>query len=321
MKSTLFSTMLLLALITTTGISQEKQPLHPVEITASQTPEASLVGTETLRTHTDNRYGFQLQYPDDWTVKEAITEGTVFKAVKKFADGQYLMFTVNAQLLDRSDYTIDDISGFIENVSGGENGTVLDSSREQIGDVSCIRLLLDARRPSIHPRIEYATNVIRNRYLYTVNVSCSKSLYQQHAQQIKQLGDSFTFTALSSDGSSVSTAYKELLQKPRESWSMPFLIGFVQVFFLVLATSVLVGIGKCISAKSTENGKISEGRGTPNKTHNRFGNDPLQEDKSFSARADMPEPSFYDCSYCTAGGVIPDEDGKCTNCGHTLEKE
>jgi len=30
---------------------------------------------------------------------------------------------------------------------------------------------------------------------------------------------------------------------------------------------------------------------------------------------------FYDCPDCGAGGIIPDEDGKCTNCGFPLKKE
>lgn len=241
------------------GGKRDKQPLHRVEIIASQNPETSQLSTKTLRTLTDDRYGFHLRYPDDWTVKEAITETTVFKAVKKFADGQYLMCTVNVQLLDRSDYTIDDISGFIRNVYGGDNVTVLDSGRAHVGDVSCIRLLLDTRRPLIQPRIEYSTNVIRNRYLYTVTVSCDKPLYQQHAQQIEQLGDSFTFTASPSAGSSVSTrgqtygmanyrfVDEELQQKRKD---MSFLRALGKVFLLVLATSAIVGIGKCILAKS-----------------------------------------------------------------------
>ncbi len=30
---------------------------------------------------------------------------------------------------------------------------------------------------------------------------------------------------------------------------------------------------------------------------------------------------FYDCPDCGAGGVIPNEEGKCTNCGYALERE
>lgn len=37
--------------------------------------------------------------------------------------------------------------------------------------------------------------------------------------------------------------------------------------------------------------------------------------------ADTSESLFSYCPGCGAGGIIPDEDGKCTNCGYNLENE
>ncbi|MCC7201878.1 MAG: hypothetical protein IT393_04330 [Nitrospirae bacterium] len=111
---------------------------------------------QSMITHSDEKYGFRLTHPSDWTVKEAMTEATVFKAVKKFEDGQFLMFTVNAQLLDRNDYsmtdfTIQDITGFARKMYGADNVKVLDSSHGQVGQESSIKLLLEARPPNIQP--------------------------------------------------------------------------------------------------------------------------------------------------------------------------
>jgi len=50
---------------------------------------------------------------------------------------------------------------------------------------------------------------------------------------------------------------------------------------------------------------------------NRFEKDP-QESKLGGAKY---ESLFHDCPYCGAGGIIPDENGKCTNCGTTLQEE
>lgn len=215
-----------------------------------------------LAQHTDHLHGFRLNYPSDWTVKEAMTEATVFKAVKKFADGQYLMFTVNAQLLDRSDYsmtdfTIEDITGFARKMYGADNVTVLNSGRAQVSGVPCIKLLLDARPPIIQPRVEYSTYVIRNRYLYTVTISCNKPLYQQYAQLLKQLGDSFVFIALPSAATSGSTRqqtydtgnYRLVVTEPGEKPLPAFLKAFGETWLKYVIIAILFAAGFAIWAK------------------------------------------------------------------------
>lgn len=164
------------------------------------TADANTTMQASLKQHSDSTHGFLLSYPADWTVKSSAAEGTVFKAVKKFANGEFLIFTVNAQLLDRSDYsmtdfTIDDIIGLPKKMYGQDNVTVLDAHRDQIGEHPCIKVLLDTRPPIVQPRTEYVVNVIQNRYLYTISVSCNKTMYQRYAQLMRQLGDSFTFVS------------------------------------------------------------------------------------------------------------------------------
>ena len=218
---------------------------------------------QNLRTHTDERHGFRLSHPSDWTVKKAMTKATVFKAVKKFADGQYLMFLVNAQLRDRNDYsnttdfTIEGMTDVVRKMYGADNVTVLDSGRAQVGNMPCIRLLLDTCPPLIRPRVEYQTYVIRNRYLYTVNVSCSKPLYQQYAQQLKQLGDSFTFTISPSSGTSGSTReqtydtekYRFGVKEPREKLLPAVLKAVGKTWVKYLIGGILIAAGSVVWAK------------------------------------------------------------------------
>jgi len=159
---------------------------------------AHVFGQDLFR-HVNEQHGFSLSYPADWLVEEAATKATVFKAVKRVADGQYFMFTVNVQLLDRddysmSDYTVDDMIGVARTMQGTDNVTVLGSSRGEIDGVPYIKLLLDTHSQGIEPRVGYFIYAINNKYLYTVTVSCNRKLHQQHARQIKQLGDSFAFS-------------------------------------------------------------------------------------------------------------------------------
>jgi hypothetical protein len=65
---------------------------------------------------------------------------------------------------------------------------------------------------------------------------------------------------------------------------------------------------------------------------NRFGEDPLGSTSlTMTEKDDYPQhlqprgtksgSPLYDCPHCGAGGIIPDEDGKCTNCRYTLEEK
>ena len=158
---------------------------------------------QSMTTHSDAKHGFGLSHPSDWTVKEAMTEATVFKAVKKFADGQYLMFTVNAQLLDRSDYSMTDfkIEEMVSGIAGGygeDSMTLRSSGRGLVSGYPSAWLLVGKHHALVKPRVEYTVLVIQGRYLYNVSASCSKPLYPQYQNLIQQLGDSFTFTASAS---------------------------------------------------------------------------------------------------------------------------
>ena len=236
--------------------------LSLTHVRAAETPLAKgETSADSMRMHTDERHGFRLNYPSDWTVKEAMTESTVFKAVKKFDDGQFLMFTVDARLLDRSDYsmtdfTIDDIVGFSREAHGADNVTVLDSGRAQIGVVPCIRVLLDVCPRVIQPRVEYSTFVIRNRHTYAVTVSCNKPLYKQYAQQIKKLGDSFIFIASPSPSTTggVPTAqdsghYRLVVREPGEKPLPAIFKALGETWVKYVIIGILFAAGCAIWAK------------------------------------------------------------------------
>jgi len=200
-----------------------------------------------LTTHSDTKHGFRLSHPSDWTIKEAMTEATVFKAVKKFADGQYLMLTVNAQLLDRSDYSMTDfkIEDMVSGIAGGygeDSMTLRSSGRGQVSGYPSAWLLVDKHHALVKPRVEYTVLVIQGRYLYNISASCSKPLYSQYQNLIKQLGDSFTFTASASNSGgrmSDSGNYRLIVTEPGEKPVPAFLKAFGTTWLKYLIIGIL----------------------------------------------------------------------------------
>jgi len=227
--------------------------------TPGASPNSSPPPAQTLRAHTDERHGFSIRYPSDWTVKDPITEGTLFKAVKRFADGQYMMLTVNTQVLDRSDYTtsdfsIEEIAGFAREMYGADNVTVVQSSRGEVGGIPNVCLLLDIKPPMIRPKMQYCMHVIRHRSLYTIIALCDKSLYEQNSDTFKQLVDSFSFVVpdlpdqkTQSSQMHDSPEYRLIAKEPEEG--MPMLAAFLRVFAVLFVTGCVVGCGKFLFAK------------------------------------------------------------------------
>lgn len=209
------------------------------------------VFAESLTTYSDAKHRFRISHPTEWTVKEAMTESAVFTAVKRFADDQYLMLAVNAQLLDRSDYSMTDVK--IEdamNSIAGEYGkdflTLRSSGRRQVSGYQSIWLLVDKRHALIKPRVEYTVLVIKGRYMYNISVSSNNPLYTQYQNLIKQLGDSFVFDTSSSTAASGSTGNSRF----GETWLKHLLIG------------ILFAAGSVVWAKVKGKKKETE---TPNK--------------------------------------------------------
>ena len=209
---------------------------------------------QTICTHVNKRHGFSIRYPSDWTVKKAMTKAIIFKAVNTLPDGQFLMLTVNVQLLDRSgysmlDFSINDITGIAKKIYGPGNATVLDSNRGQINGHPCICLLLDARPLIIDPQIEYSIYVIQNRYYYTVTASCPKPLYAKYAQQLKQLGDSFSFTDSSTATrlSQAPSSVSETDLAPAEQMITEE-VGGAQILEQLIGAHIGIAIGALVGA-------------------------------------------------------------------------
>jgi len=214
-----------------------------------------------MTTHPDSKHGFSVSYPEDWMVAEAMAEATVFKAVKRFPDGQYLMLTVNAQLLDRSGYSMSDfaiadvVSGIAEGY-GQDSLTLRDSGRSEVSGHQSVWLLVNKHHALVRPRVEYTVVVIRERCLYIVSASCSEPLYSQYQNLIKQLGDSFTFTTTGispvNGGTRSQTHgsgnYRLAVTEPGQRPVPAFLRAFGTVWFKCLLTGIVFAVGSALWA-------------------------------------------------------------------------
>jgi hypothetical protein len=116
--------------------------------------------------------------------------------------------------------------------------------------------------------VQYGINVIRNRYLYTVVVSCSKPLYPQYANQMKQIGDSFTFAAsaiAAPSGVGRKTEDERVtFTWPRESPAMSLLKALGTVWFQVLVVTILLAIGSAVWAMVRKKGAETPNQSTDN---------------------------------------------------------
>ena len=232
------------------------------------------VFAEGLTTHSGTKHGFHISHPSDWTVKEAMTEATVFKAVKKFADGQYLMLTVNAQLLDRSDYNMTDFKteDIVNGIAGGygkESLTLRSSGRSQVSGHQSIWLLVDKHHALVKPRVEYTVLVINGRYMYNISTSSNKPLYPRYQNLIKQLGDSFVFDpppSTAANGSAQAPNYNTgnsrlVVTEPGDK-PLPALVkAFGETWFKYVVIGVLFAAGSAVWAKMKGKKKETE---TPN---------------------------------------------------------
>jgi hypothetical protein len=138
------------------------------------------------------------------TEEPALAKGTLFKAVKKAENGQYLLtLTVGCRPLDAvglsmSHMTISELTSLVEAFYGAGNVVVLDTSRGETSGVPCIHLLLDLRPYPTVQLVSCETYLIRDRNLYTIAFWCSKRLYPERAAQMKQCAGSLVFLGLTS---------------------------------------------------------------------------------------------------------------------------
>ena len=230
-------------------------------------------GPNTMRLYADARHGFSVCLPDDWVKKEALMEGTILKAVKKFADGQFLMLTVNAQLLDRDDYTVKDMSDEelvllvkeAMKITGAGNLELLGIGRGDIHGRPSAQAILEVRHPQLRPKVMHRTYVINDRHLYTIMVGGDKSLYPEHAEQMKQIGNSFTFTTPPSgsnpehpgtepartlgdilDEGSSTPESPVVVFEPGDSWPTALFKGFGVTFLKFLALGIVFAIAGAV---------------------------------------------------------------------------
>ena len=150
---------------------------------------------QSMQEYTDQANGFSVVYPPDWTVKKGTAERTKFKAVKRSADGTYLMLVVNIQTLNRDDYTTDDLS--LSNLcvlasQDSANGVkLLSYTRNKANGIPCLRAQTEFNMPFVKPRIEHSTIVILRENLYTCTVSCNQPVYAKHKALLSKINSSF----------------------------------------------------------------------------------------------------------------------------------
>ena len=250
------------------------KPLFKASIESIMFMEAASLNTMPL--HTDARYGFSVRLPDDWVKKEALTEETILKAVKRFADGTFLMLAVSTQLLRRADPTVEDMSDeelFLlakETLSAtfGAEIELLGIGRGDIHGRPSAQAILEVRHPQLRPKVMHRTYVINDRHLYTIMVGGDKSLYPEHAEQMKQIGNSFTFTTPPSGsnpehpGTTPARTLGEILDEgsshpespvvvfePGDPWPTALLKGFGVTFLKLFAIGIGFAIAGTVWAK------------------------------------------------------------------------
>lgn len=234
-------------------------------------------GASPVRLHTEVCPGFTIRYPADWTKKRALTEETVLKAVKKSADGRFIMLTVSAQLLDRENYSVADMSDAeivllskeAFGLMGGSKFELLAFGRGNVDGRPSAQVIAEIKHPQFRPKVVHFTNVINERHHYTIGFGCDKSLYAEYAHEMKQIANSFMFTSEASpsrperqeptppleegrhsfrlpgpNGEDVVVTYE-----PGDSWPVALFKGYGQTFLTLFLASVAFAVGRAVWVK------------------------------------------------------------------------
>ena len=223
----------------------------------------------TYSSYRNQAYGFTIQFPDGWTIKEGVASGTIVNAVNRDELGNVAMVSINAQRLAQGeDYSL-------RNTSPEE---VFESARRQLVGQGITMMLLDSGVTSING--EYAIwhkysmkmsqvmdkvclsyNIPRDRNLFILAGSANPEMYPEVEPILKE-----SITSLHFETSSQVPNVRNT--KSGESWLMSLLKAYGKVFLLMLATGAGIAIVKYIIHRSKKQKQevIGTNRSSPDRT-------------------------------------------------------
>lgn len=201
--------------------------------------------------YTNEEYGFTIQFPDGWTIKEGVASGTIVNAVHRDESGKVAMITINTQrLAEGEDYSFrntspEEVFELVRRQFTGQGITItlLDSGVTSINGEYAVWHKYRLRMLPVMDKVCLTYNILRKEKLFIVAGSANPKIYPKVEPTLKESISSLHF----------KTSYQSPnlhITKPRESWLMSILKGWGQVFLFVLVMSAIIGIGKYILAKS-----------------------------------------------------------------------
>jgi len=149
-------------------------------------------------TYTNDEFGFTIEFPENWEVKEGAAASTIIKAVHKDASGLVLQITIavypgnykrdiwsytGAQMLEIFKMTV------------GTDAALLDWGKTTFSGEHALWAMIEARSP-ILPYLTWNNNVIRGPRLFMINALAAGSAapsFAQHEAEIDRAIRSFRF--------------------------------------------------------------------------------------------------------------------------------
>jgi hypothetical protein len=194
-------------------------------------------------------YGFTINLPAGWEVKDGTASNTIIKAVYRDASGKLALISVSAYRTD-AEGDIWDVSPrqmfeALHNEYPGAETELLDSGKTVVDGEHAIWTFVDVRSPPIVTMLTRSYYFVREPFLFTINTSTDRgqTWFEQHAHTFEKAVASFRFLN-ENEESKLGSA-----QAQHESLWTSFFKAYGKTFLMVAGMAIAFGLLKLLRGK------------------------------------------------------------------------
>jgi hypothetical protein len=189
-------------------------------------------------------YGFSIQFPPGWKIKEGAAKETVVKAVHRDSAGRLAMIAIAAFRLRNSfDLHQVDTTTLFEMGKAGSPGidlVLLDDGEDDINGTYAKWLKTEIREPKIASIIGRKYYIVHGKTLFQIDAVTERDpkYYERYENILEGSVRTFRFSSPPAGRGSPSI----VVTPKNESWSRSFFTAYMKVFLLLLLTSAVVAL-------------------------------------------------------------------------------
>lgn len=220
-----------------------------------------------------SQYGFTIEFPDGWILKDGVAGHTVVKAVYKDFESHVAMVTVTAINMEKGEeevYKNSSAKEFADSLKkefAELNPQIIDYGKIEIDGKSAFFVKHRFSVPDVINSTNKAYSIPYNDILYVVSATANSEIFDEMESTLMKSLNSFKFLKaplLSKELNKTDSQLPETLKKKfqpsvkisKKSGESPlasFLKAFGRVFIMFLLFSAIVGFGKYLLKRCQRN--------------------------------------------------------------------